>query len=152
MNQEYLQECLNYCAETGIFVWKIRPISHFPDKRAAKSWNRRYAGQVAGCNNGQGYWKITINDAPYQAHRLAWLHAHGHLPVEVDHLNHNRLDNSLANLRATTSAGNKQNLPIRSTNKSGVTGVHRVRGRAAWTAQIRGSGKKEVIGQFKDWF
>ena len=69
---------------------------------------------------------------------------------EVDHINHNKLDNRKANLREVTRTQNNMNHDIRSDNKSGVTGVIWGKQRKKWRSYICVNGKSYHLGEFKD--
>jgi len=149
LTQEYIKECLDYNPETGTFFWRIRPISHFKDLRRQRIFNRVYAGKPCGHLNKQGYLVIRVAGFLCKAHRLAWLYVHGAMPKELlDHINRNRSDNRICNLREASPTLNAQNASIRVDNTSGVTGVswHKVTNK--WTVQISKRGKPTHIGVF----
>jgi hypothetical protein len=131
--QERLKELLSYDPETGVFT-----------RLVGRSGPNARAGDVAGCDNGQGYIRIYIDGRPYKAHRLAWFYMHGVWPSEMDHRNGNRSDNRIANLREVTRAENKANFSAYRNNTSGYPGVSSWNGR--WKAQIQKDGKKEFLG------
>ena len=84
----------------------------------------RAAGEEAGYLNNIGYRQVMLGRRIYSVHRIAWALYHGEHPNgEVDHINGNRADNRLCNLRLATSAQNNQNRRLSSRNKSGVKGV-----------------------------
>jgi hypothetical protein len=94
----------------------------------------------------QGYVVIAIDGKAYKAHRLAWLYVYGVLPDGViDHINRDRSDNRMCNLRLTTRAPNPQNSTI-ARSASGVRGVSRVG--ACWKAAIAVDGKEYYLGTF----
>jgi len=94
-----LRSILSYNPHTGVFKWRenLSP-------RARK-------GKVAGWLEN-GYRRIKIQNITYAAHRLVWLYQTGHLPdddKEIDHINNDRDDNRLVNLREVTHAENQLN-------------------------------------------
>jgi hypothetical protein len=96
---ERLRQLLHYDPERGVFTWLSRP--------AERSWNTRFAGTRAGTINGLGYVVIGILGRRYKAHRLAWLYVHGEWPGrELDHINCDKSDNRIANLRPATRSQN----------------------------------------------
>lgn len=70
--------------------------------------------------------------------------------MQIDHINHNGLDNRRRNLRICTNTENQQNsLPRKSSSSSSqYKGVHRGRGERKWTARIRTKVRQERIGTF----
>ena len=132
------KELFTYDRETGIIKWRKR----FNPKQRADL--------VAGSRSGDGYTRISINDKPYLAHRIAMLLAYGFCgdKLEVDHINHIRDDNRLANLRFVTRLGNNRNLSRRSKNTTGVTGVRYDKARKKYRAQIAVDGVNINLGRF----
>jgi hypothetical protein len=127
MTADYLRVRLHYDPETGIFTWK-------PRGPGDKSWNTRYAGEVAGFIKDDGYRQINIDGKLYRAARLAWFITHGEWPQnEIDHINRVRDDNRLVNLRDVTPTENSNN----KYNNNGLPeGVHWATGKAKYEAWI----------------
>lgn len=136
---ERLKEVLRYDATSGRLTW-LRRIS--PRLRVGGD-----AGSIAN-----GYVRITIDGKSYMAHRLAWLYAYGAWPRQyIDHINGNRTDNRLFNLRDVSQTTNALNRcgPSKN-NKIGYLGVCWMGGtNNAWTARISCNGKKKHLGYFK---
>lgn len=133
-------EDLRYDLETGDFHW-----------RRTRCGPRRNS-TVAGCLNSQtGYINIALDLKRYQAHRLVWLYNYGVFPEgDLDHINRNRADNRLSNLREATRTQNLRNSSIRSNNTSGYKGVTWVSEKGKWRAQIFNSYKIHHLGYFDD--
>lgn len=134
-----LREVLSYDADLGFFTWRV------------KSSRRVKIGDIAGCHGSSGYYQIRIDRRTYLAHRLAWLYVHGCWPSsQIDHINGNKADNRLVNLREATIGENMQNFrSARSDNKScGLLGAsfHKPTGR--WRAQIQVNGRVLHLGRF----
>lgn len=112
LTHERLKHFLSYELETGVFT-RVAPC------RGVR------VGDPAGRKTSHGYWRITIDKKTYAAHRLAWFYVHGVWPVgDVDHMNGNRQDNRIANLREATRSLNMQNLHCATrANKTGLLGV-----------------------------
>lgn len=70
--------------------------------------------------------------------------------MEIDHINHNKLDNRKCNLRLCTSSQNSRNLPIRKNTKSGYKGVSWHKQMNKWRVQIVAKGKVYYLGLFDD--
>lgn len=146
-----MQCLLKYDAETGEFTWLPRGIEHFPDERAMRSWNAKYAEKLAGTCDPRGYKAIRVNGQRYWAHRMAFLFVHGRWPEgQVDHANGNKSDNRISNLRECSNSENHKNMPMSSRNKSGANGISWSKGMKRWKAQGISKGKTHVIGYFGD--
>jgi hypothetical protein len=137
LTAEQLKNTLDYDPNTGVFLWKIRP------SKAVK------AGDVAGCAEKRiGYITIGISKRIYKAHRLAWLYVYGDWPKGlIDHLNGDKADNRIANLRNVFADGNSQNVrkPNRR-NKSGFMGVIWFQNK--WRASMSVNGKSKWLGDY----
>ncbi len=139
LTAERLREILSYDPETGIFRWAI------------KTGPKVIIGAVAGGDDGHGYVTISVEKRICRGHRLAWLYMHGVWPADqIDHINGDRSDNRIANLREATVAENLQNQRVRSTNKSGYPGVYWEPDRGKWRAQIRVKGRNIYLGLHAD--
>ena len=140
ITQEELQSQLNYDPETGIFT---RLVSNSPGVKV---------GSVAGTiNSSTGYVRIQIFGNRYQAHRLAWLYMYGEFPSkQMDHLDHNRINNVISNLRCASNQENLKNQTKRRNNTSGVTGVSWFKPTEKWRAQVTVNGKNKHLGCFID--
>lgn len=133
-----LRELLSYDPLTGDFVWVKMP-SPFTF--------RVKVGDVAGCRNkSNGYWHIGIDGHLYRSHRLAWLYMRGVWPSDqLDHIDMDKANNRLANLREATHSQNLGNRRTYANNKLGIKGVSRKS--KGFHAQIRIDGKKLCLGQ-----
>lgn len=114
ISQDLVKKYLSYDHETGMFLW------------LQKSQGRRKS-MVAGCVNNAGYIVIGINGTVYQAHRLAWVYVFGriHDDLMIDHINGDRSDNRIRNLRLVTPYENSKNcLPRRDHGSPRVRYLH----------------------------
>ena len=148
LSQEYLKSVLDYNPETGIFVWKERPLFHFPDMRVMKSWNTQNCGKVAGTIDDKGYIRIGINKIPMFAHRLAVIWMTGEFHEQVDHCDTIKSNNKWNNLRPTIDAHNQRNKPISKRNTSGIKGVHFIKTTGKWSATIGVGSTKKFLGNY----
>ena len=143
MNKEdiplwYVQDCLHYEPETGVFTWRMKT-------------TRTKIGAVAGASSGgNGYVRITLAKTSYKAHRLAWFYVYGKWPEKhLDHINHNRADNRLANLREVSVQENMRNMGKRKNSACQYKGVTPLtQDKTRFVAQIRYDGKQRRLGIF----
>lgn len=144
--QDVLLQLLSYDPETGKLFWKERGIELFPAKSAARArcmcnlWNRRYAGTEAFTTVSDGYFTGSIFGSNFKAQRVIWEMAYGSDPDQIDHIDGNRSNNRVANLRDVSLAENARNRRVPVNNKSGVIGVYRWQqeGFTYWVATVMG--------------
>lgn len=107
-------------------------------------------GDNAGSVDSNGYKKVTYMNNEYYAHRIIWEMHNGSIPkcMQIDHINHDRSDNSIFNLRLVSSKVNSKNRSKSKANKSGFTGVYSHRGK--WRVRIRVDGKLKCFGVYDD--
>ena len=138
LTTERLREVLSYDPQTGVFRWNSTGSGR---------------GSVPGCADKDGYWRIGIDYRMHKAHRLAWLYVHGEWPAaEIDHINCNKQDNRIENLRLCVNGiVNKQN-PTGATrrNKSGHPGLFWFAKTNRWRVQITCDRKQIHLGYYKD--
>lgn len=150
---EWLRSALDYDATTGRLTWKVRSQESFWGGDAyregvARRWNREKAGREAGHIGANGYRILCIARRTNQAHRIAWAMATGAWPEkQIDHINHDRSDNRLENLREVSGSENCRNRSLPRDNRSGVIGVDRRHGE--WRARIFHEGRRLDLGSFK---
>lgn len=129
LSAEYVRSILDYDPKTGHLHWR-------PRNTFSIGWNTRWVGAVAGFLV-KGHLQIQIDGANYYAHRLAWLHFYGTWPLEqIDHINRDRRDNRINNLRLANHAENCRNKGMQRNNTSGYTGVSFEHQRGLWRARI----------------
>lgn len=141
---------LDYSPDTGLFTWKKRQPTDFPHDNFRNTWNRRCAGKIPGFIAVNGYRYIDLLGKRFLAHRLAWFITYNEWPKEdVDHINNDRNDNRLSNLRLASRYQNLQNAKIRSNNTSGYKGVSWRKDTRKWDVRIREhGGKYRYFGSF----
>lgn len=106
-------------------------------------------GQIAGCLRPDGYISVRFDDVLYLAHRLIWIMVHGEPPRdELDHIDRNRANNRIENLREADSSQNKMNQKRRADNKSGVKGVYLRKDTQKWSAEIKAHRRKVCLGSY----
>tara|TARA_R110000850_G_C9740312_1_gene444296 strand:- start:60 stop:566 length:507 start_codon:yes stop_codon:yes gene_type:complete len=138
ITQKELKTQLSYNSSTGVFNW-------LTGKQGRST--KKPAGSI---HKSLGYSRIMIGGELYYAHRLAWLYVYGKIPKEeIDHINKQRDDNSINNLREVSSGENLKNQHMQKRNTSGVTGVRWESNRKRWFAQIGVNGETIKLGRFK---
>jgi len=138
-------------SRTELKKWvTYNPISGVFRKNHNKGRGKK--GSIIGSiNKGHGYLLIKVKGEIYLAHRLVWLYVYGHLPTGgLDHVNHNKLDNRICNLRSVTQKDNNRNASLSKTNTSGVCGVSYRKDRGVFEAYIRVDGILKHLGRFKE--
>lgn len=96
--------------------------------------------------------RVWANGRSHKVHRIIWEMHNGTIPegMEVDHIDHNRLNNAIENLRLVTHRGNAVNQSLRSTNKSGLNGISWDKARNKWVARIYDHGKQIPLGRYSN--
>ena len=118
-------------------------------------WNvtkqRVQKGSIAGHINPYGYRVIGIDYGLYRAHRLVWLYHYGYFPEhQIDHINRDKTDNRIGNLREVSQSCNLRNCGNQKNNKSGVKGVTFNKSHNGWDSHSYFAGKSYFLGCFKD--
>jgi hypothetical protein len=141
---------VNYDPTTGAMLWKPKAAT----AADATRWNSRYANKPCGTLEPTGYVRLLFRFAKgrafkVRAHRLAWFITHGALPVaEIDHINQDKADNRITNLRDVPKALNQRNGTRKGNNTSGVPGVTWHKQRGKWCAQCNLDGKRHYLGSY----
>ena len=143
---DFLRECFHYDLETGKLFWREdRPLSHFSSRRIQKTFNGQFAGKEAGTDNGKGYKRVSLKNKLVLVHKIIWAMTYDKWPEkQIDHIDHDRSNNRLENLREVSHKENHRNMSFRSDNVSGITGVYK-RGNK-WSAEVKVDGKKIALG------
>ena len=131
MNAEQVREIFDYDASTGELRWRVG----------------KNAGAVAGTVTKRGYRMVMIKrKETFYVHRLIWLWVYGEWPKAIDHINTDKGDNRLVNLRLATKSGNGANAERYSNNTTGFKGVWRHG--LGWAASIRKDNRTRHLGTF----
>lgn len=80
---------------------------------------------------------------------MAWLWTYGFLPEgEIDHINGDKQDNRVSNLRLASRCENQMNVPITAANTSGIKGVCYNKLAKKWQAYIQANNQRHYLGVF----
>ena len=135
LSHSRLLELLSYEPESGSMTWRLARRGTAAGTPAGGSWGSK------------GYIGVCIDGRHYFAHRLAWFYVSGDWPPQqIDHINGNRSDNRIENLRLADQSHNNANSPKRQRNRSGFKGVSLHKGR--WRAAITKGRKSTHLGYF----
>lgn len=137
INQELLQELLEYCPLTGVLRWKVH-----------RGGTAR-KGTIAGAIDHEGYRLVSIYNKTYKAHRLIWMYVYGKWPDNViDHIDRNPDNNTLSNLRDCSHSDNSHNTLRKPKGKSKYQGVYLDHKSGKPTASFRLNGVPKYLGSF----
>ncbi len=142
LTAEEVRSRLNYDTKTGNLIWIMPPKN-----------NSHLLGKIAGCKYSNQYTSIKLaGRGQFLAHRLVWLWVHGEWPKEyLDHINGDRSDNRIENLRKATRSLNSENQrTVHSNNKTGFLGVSWRDDIKSYRAQIKVNSKVINLGRFQD--
>ncbi len=138
LTQHKVKELLVYDKEVGDFFWKI-----------SKRSGNKIPGKPAGCLHHSGYWHIRVCGKLIRAHRLAWLYEYGHVPdVDIDHINGNKADNRIENLRLVIGFNNQENIKVaRRDSRTGLPGAFPERS-GRYKSSIQVDGESLYLGMY----
>lgn len=141
LTQKELKSFLRYDQITGTFCWI----------RILKNCTSVSVGSIAGSLNNTGYINIIINRKSYRSHRLAFLYMTGSIPEFIDHIDHNRSNNSWDNIIEATKISNGRNQSMRKSlaPASGIYGVRYSKQLKKWLARIIVNSEQIHLGVFK---
>ena len=137
--QTAISEELSYDATSGLFAWK-------------KPSHGRQSDYV-GATRPDGYITICVNNRQWLAHRLAWVLHYGTKPPRViDHINRNKSDNRIENLRDGTNGINEMNAKAHKRSSFGISGVRPASKKGNFQAYIARRGKFKSFYHGDDFF
>lgn len=150
-----LRQLLRYELQTGKLFWRERTPNMFSDaghtaEHTCNRWNANYAGREAfTAVNRQGYKCGAVNDTQYKAHRIAWSIHFGSTPKDqIDHIDGDRINNRISNLREVTNRQNSMSSARGKNNTTGYTGVSLDKRRGKYRSYIKVNGRQIVLGYY----
>lgn len=151
INPEILKDILFYDEYSGLFTWKMREEKMFKNAASTDRWNTRWANKQAfTCTTVNGYKQGNIFAKRYYAHRVAYAITYDVWPIEIDHINGDRTDNRISNLRDVyCRALNMKNSKLRKDNTSGYVGVAWNDKIEKWVSRINVDGLQIHLGVFE---
>jgi hypothetical protein len=123
----------------GRVYWAVS--GHGPPKKGSR------AGSISPVH---GYRSITLSGSSYYEHRIVYFMHNGCLPQNIDHINGDRSDNRIENLRKATQRQNCQNQIIPKNNKSGHKNVAWNKKEGRWSVRICIDGVRKFFGYYDD--
>ena len=137
ISQERLHYLFDYDPE-GYLIWKNHP--------RLKSRNGMRVGSV----NGKGYLLVNLDGKSNRVHRLIWMYHYGSVPEKpymIDHIDNNKLNNRIENLRVATSSQNLGNRPM--LKKEGHKGIRYLKNRNKYKAEFQHNKTYYYLGLYK---
>ena len=139
ITQEKAKALFNYDELTG-------ELSFVESKGKGKRKDKR-----VGCISANGYLTVWAENKLHQAHRLIWMHFYGVEPINgIDHINGDKLDNRIKNLRDVDQKENTKNRRKSKNNTSGFVGVFLDKDSGKWRARLSVDYKVIYLGSFTD--
>lgn len=106
--------------------------------------------RVESGTDANGYLRSKVDESLEYNHRIAWCHYYREQPPEfIDHINRNRKDNSIKNLRSCTLSQNQSNRKLNSNSSTGFTGVTYMKNRGKYKATIYKNSQPIYLGLYE---
>ena len=152
----FLNECYDFDLDGGL-SWKLRPMSHFKNGKVWQGWYTRCYNKPLGSVDKQGYLQVALH---YNG-KIQRLHVHRvimslYLKRDlkrgevVDHINNDKTDNRLCNLRLVDHSVNALNTGLRINNNSGVKNISWCKQKSKWQVTMVILSKKSHVGFYED--
>jgi hypothetical protein len=164
MTIDTLHSIIEYNPITGKLYWRERTYDMISilnmTKAGIHSFNSRFAGKELSNkpgNNGYLMVGMMLNGAKITElqHRVAWALFHNKWAATdqvtvLDHINRDKTDNRIINLREVSNTDNHYNVDVRANNTSSKTGVSYKKDKKMWQAYYFFQEKQYHLGYFKD--
>lgn len=149
--QEYFHSIFAYDQETGNLFWKERPATSKQNNIFNSMFMGKQVGYIKTSNKSKTSYLATRIEGKYHAvHRVVFAMHHGYMPKQVDHIDHNGLNNRIDNLRASSDFDNSRNLPMQKSNTSGHIGVNWHKAAKKWQARANDKdGNRIDLGRYE---
>lgn len=136
--------------DTGHIFWRQPTEAAFPDKRKWRiSSTKRKNLQAFNTLSEQGYLKgVIFRSKTLYAHAIVWAMFSGSWADEVDHIDHDKTNNKISNLRSVSRQENARNTSLRPNNTSGANGVYFNKLAKKWCAYIKANNRTVPLGYF----
>lgn len=136
ITQEFVRSLFYY--RDGELFWKVK-----------LNLSIEIGSKAGTLNKITGYYLIGINRKQYYTHRLIFLYHNGYLPRSLDHIDRNKQNNQIENLRGATQSQNCMNRTPHKNTSSIYKGVSWVKHAKKWSAHIQINNKLKHLGYFK---
>lgn len=113
---------------------------------------RKRNGKTVVCSEtkGQDYLRVFVDGKAHRLHRLIFIHQNGYAPKCIDHIDGNRLNNKIENLREVTQQQNCINKKHHKNSKSPFKNVYWNDNAKKWVVVVSVNQKRKYFGVFKD--
>lgn len=140
ISYDEVRRLFDYDWVTGKLIWKVKPSKNI------------HKGSVVNGGVKCGYSKVGINGVRYKTHRIVWIWHNGYDSEHfIDHIDKDKLNNSIENLREVNKQCNMRNSSVRLTTKTGIKGVYPAHGKdGLFVAQIIVNGRATYLGRSSD--
>lgn len=140
--QQQLRDLFDYDEKVGRLLYRKTP-------RGVKA---EMLGKPSGGRHSEGGWRVCIQGVTYLHCRLVWVWVVGQDPgaLEIDHIDGDRSNDRISNLRLATRQQQQWNTDRSCRNTSGCKGVSFYRRLGLWRADIRVGGRQRCLGYFKE--
>lgn len=130
-------------------------LKHFTtDAAIGKIYKKKTGRELGSLNSANGYYLVWVHKKLVKRSFIIWILTNGNIvdtSLEIDHINGNKIDDRIINLRLVSPSQNKLNITnkLQSNNTSGVRGVYWEKFSERWVAKIRVVGR-DIIKRFKN--